>query len=433
MQAETVQGLRLSPQQQRLWLLQGGVSDPVYSSRCALRLEGNLDRRALAAALRMTVERHEILRTAFQLFPGLSLPLQVIREDGRLDLREVDLRGLAPAPRETALSGLSAAVERSAFDLGRGEVLRGWLAALSAEENELVLALPAVCADAATLRNLAMELMEAYAHLRAAGHPGDEDSEPPLQYADITEWQHQLLEGEETADELESRREDWRQRAIPVHLALRAPLENGTSNGGPLHRFAPGSLPVRLDPALEQATAALLAAWEIPAPAFFLACWQMLLQRSTGREDVLVGVLHDGRRHAELRSAMGPLARYVPVHCRLGDELRAREIVDLVRAADAEAERGQERFSWPHMAGPIDPAHPPDFPFCFSAEEGWEHTADGLRISVVRQHGLADSFKLELRCARSDGRFHLDLRYDSQLFSRQAAELFAERLAVLVR
>ena len=88
-----IEGYRLSPQQQHLWLLQQGGA--AYLSQCAVRLAGKLNRELLREALYRVVNRHEILRTTFQRPPGIKLPVQAIGEGSQVLWRFVE----ADAPR----------------------------------------------------------------------------------------------------------------------------------------------------------------------------------------------------------------------------------------------------------------------------------------------------------------------------------------------
>ena len=395
MQSESIQGFRLSPQQRRLWRLLEEGDALAYRQSCVFRLEGEFAREVLAQAWTETVARHEILRTSFSLTPGMSLPVQVVSEDSRLEL--------APGPAEVC------------------DRPRAWLSQLGEGEHELGLELPALHGDLRTLENVAEEL------LRVLARGGDEGNEPPLQFADIAEWQNHLLESEETADAVGRWREHWREREISAQLDWPLPFEE--PGGG---AFQPASAAVPLAPALLADLARLRRDWGVPAPLLFLACWQVLLWRSTGRADVLVGVLHHGRGYEELRAALGPFAHPLPVHVRLRPEMTVRDVLAAARDAFDDAAERQEHFSWEQIDGGAGP--PRFFPACFEAEEAFPaREAAGLRLSRISREGCVDRFKLALALDEGEGEVRLALRYDRGRFRPEEVERLAERLEALLR
>src|SRR5690349_3533864 len=139
---DRIEGVRLSPQQRRLWR----PGEPPSTVRLEADLRGPLDSEALFAALGCAVERHDVLRTGFRVIPGMRTPVQDVGEESCLEVRlEVRLEEAGPG------------------------------------HHVLTLTLPALCGDLRTLRLLLLE---------AAGQ-GVED---PLQYWQYSEWLNDLLD-----------------------------------------------------------------------------------------------------------------------------------------------------------------------------------------------------------------------------------------------
>jgi hypothetical protein len=91
----------VSSTQWRLWFLdQLEPGSPAYNLAAAVRLTGRLDVPALAASLREVVRRHEALRTTFGRQDGD--PVQLVSSEIRLDLPELDLRGVPEEARRLA-------------------------------------------------------------------------------------------------------------------------------------------------------------------------------------------------------------------------------------------------------------------------------------------------------------------------------------------
>src|SRR5688572_8362295 len=116
--------LALSFAQQRLWFLEqlGGMGS-TYHIPMRLRIQGPLDRDALARALDRIVARHEALRTTFPAVDGEPVQRIAPAEESGLRLVEHDLRASAHAEGE--LRRLAADEASAAFDLARGPLLRG--------------------------------------------------------------------------------------------------------------------------------------------------------------------------------------------------------------------------------------------------------------------------------------------------------------------
>ncbi|MER7756257.1 amino acid adenylation domain-containing protein, partial [Kitasatospora sp. NPDC097643] len=237
----------LSFAQQRLWFinrLEG--ADDSYNNPLVLRLRGPLNALALEAAVRDLVARHEALRTVFPERDGE--PRQHIVEDvsGRLALTVHDCRAEGPA------AALAAATGRG-FDVTTDLPVRADLLRIAPEEHVLALTFHHIAVDGSSLAPLLRDLSTAYEARRAGRAPAW--APLPVQYADYTLWQRELLGAEGDPDSLLARQLDyWRGQlaGLPEELALPAdrPRPAVASVEG-------GVVTTELDPDVHRALAAL--------------------------------------------------------------------------------------------------------------------------------------------------------------------------------
>ncbi|MGQ4491435.1 amino acid adenylation domain-containing protein, partial [Streptomyces sp. SAS_281] len=175
----------LSFAQRRLWFLHRmDAAAATYHIPLALQLTGTLDRGALDRALADVVARHESLRTVFEEIGGVPCQRLLEPADVRLRARPAEV----PADE---LPHLLAESARQPFDLAAEPPLRAELFAVAPDEHVLLLVMHHIAADGWSTGPLARDLAEAYA-ARCEGRTADRPA-LPVQYADYTLWQRELL------------------------------------------------------------------------------------------------------------------------------------------------------------------------------------------------------------------------------------------------
>jgi natural product biosynthesis luciferase-like monooxygenase protein/amino acid adenylation domain-containing protein len=318
----------LSFAQERVWffdrLAPGSI---VYNLPVALRIAGGgLRPAALAAALGEIVRRHDALRTGFAASDGD--PEQVVSPFAGLALPRVDLSGL-PGERATAEAGRIEREEgRRPFDLAAGPLLRPFLLRLAADAHTLLLAVHHIVADGWSFGVLGRELAALY----RAAMSGQASPLPPLpvQYSDFAVWQRRWLQGEV----LETLLAAWRRR-LAGHPGV---LELPTDRPRPAEQSFRGAiepLPLAPDLARELRDGIRDLGRRQGATPFMivLSVFQVLLQRYTGQEDLLVGTPIAHRNRSELEGLIGFFVNTLPVRTDLGGDPAFSALLGRVREA----------------------------------------------------------------------------------------------------
>jgi amino acid adenylation domain-containing protein len=366
MNTTVVQGFQLSQQQRRLWFLQRDGAG--YESQLVVRIDGELDSRALYDELCLIVQRSEVLRTTFRTVPGLKVPVQVINEH------------LLPAWRTMAASQVDAIIEeevRAAFNFENGPLVRALLLTLDASHHFLILTMPALIADTGTLERLFIELCDDTDH---AGLP----------YVQYAAWQQELLE----EPDAEEGRQYWRSQKLATLYSQTLPAATTSVT--------------RLE--LNSQLEFISRRYEQTPEIWLLACWQSLLWRLTRVEELLIGYTYDGREFEELKQVLGPLAKSLPVTVRLSANMRFADVLTLAEKTVADARAWQDYFEWESESY---------CPFAFE----FTHWPAPRQFSVYKLYSNVDRFDVKLSCAQNRDSLRLEVRGDARLAGRLNALL----------
>ncbi|HJT56882.1 MAG TPA: amino acid adenylation domain-containing protein, partial [Ktedonobacteraceae bacterium] len=429
MQPAVVKGFRLSLQQARLWSWQ--PEHQLYRALCAVRLEGNLDRDVFEQAVRQVVERHALLRTTFQMVPGMEMPVQVVATHAEVCCPLRCLEDLEETEQAAKLAEHFAAARQKPFDLEYGPLLRVELLRLSAQEHILLLCLPALCADSATLKHLVAEVSQAY----RCQLQEESLAEEPLQYVDVSAWQDELLQ----EDEAEEQRAYWRKIDLTQLASLRLPFTPVTTREhrepGTRQRevFAPHWREVRMEETWQREAQSLAHRLGVSVEAFLLGCWQVLLWRLTGQSPCLLGVACDGRPYEELATVLGLYTRIVPVSTSFAEHSSFERVLTQVNLSLQEAIKRQAYFTWEASTETTNNGQLPFFPISFEFEAWPTSFASGeLHFSLQRRFSCMEPFSLKLSVLQLGQRIQLEIQYDPAHFSSQQVERLSNCLYTLL-
>ncbi|NDJ18574.1 non-ribosomal peptide synthetase [Myxacorys almedinensis] len=405
MQLPTIEGYRLSPQQKHLWSLQQSHPDVPTIAQGVLLCQGALQVETLKTAIEKVIQRHEILRTTFQCLPEMILPLQVIQEKTNLSisvaepLSDYDLSQLELWIQSYLQENSQASFEQSAS-------LRVAIVPLAPQQHLLILSLPSLCADATTLQFLASEISRTYA--------GNFDHEPdePMQYADLAEWQNDLLEAEAT----NCGKTYWQQQFMDLS-GWKLPFERQGLQAAP---FQPRCFTAHLD---AETISQLAQNYNGSIAAVLLTCWQVLLWRMTSRSDITIGVTNAGRKYEDLQYALGLLDKCLPLQSHLEENDLLSQRVQQTAQIMQEAHQWQEYFTGLPLV---------TLPVGFEFAEWSVASMPDLTFSIYQQAVYLNRFKIKLSCIRQSGQLRAEFHYDANLFAADAIAQIANYFQTLL-
>jgi amino acid adenylation domain-containing protein/non-ribosomal peptide synthase protein (TIGR01720 family) len=402
--------------QQQLWLVhQLEPESFAYNIPAFLRLSGNLDVAALERALSTVVRRHEVLRTTFEADPE---PLQVVSPPAPVRLPVADLRALALEDREVEARRLARAALRRPFDLAHGPLLRINLVALEPEEHDLLLVMHHIVSDAWSSEILARELGLLYEGARS----GRSSALPELaiQYADFSDWQRRWLSGAV----LEAEIAHWRQRLDGLTQLLELPADRShpprPSARGAVATFV-------LSPGASTQLQAVARGQGATPFMVFLALFQLLLARSTGSDDVVVGSPVSGRSQAETHELIGCFVNMLALRTELRGALTFSALLERVREVTLAAFTHQD-LPFEKLVSELQPerhlGRNPLFQTLLNVDppavEGGLRPV-GLRLSRIEHGAVVAKFDLALHVTlAADGAFGV-LTYAADLFEGTTA------------
>ncbi|WP_406396450.1 amino acid adenylation domain-containing protein [Streptomyces sp. NBC_00887] len=432
--ADRPERLPLSFSQQRLWFLaQSEGPSATYNVPVAWRLRGQVDADALTAAFRDVVGRHEVLRTTFPVVDGQ--PYQQVTPAAQV-VPEVTVVQAA----ESELAALTDRAARYVFDLAAELPVRAWLFRLGPDECVLVLLMHHIASDGWSLGVLLRDLEAAY-QARLAGH-APQWPDLPVQYADYTLWQRELLGGDQEPDSVLARQMAYWQSAL---ADLPEQLELPFDRPRPAHPSYRGAqITMDLDAELHLALEELARAHQVTLFMVLQAGLAVLLSRSGAGTDIPIGVPVAGRGGDErLYQLVGFLVNTLVLRTDLSGDPSFAELLGRVRDRDLAAYAHQD-VPFERLVEVLNPirssAHHPLFQVMLASDDD---TARQWKIRGLQAQDMpldAGSAKFDLTLTfrprrgpdgTRDGISGV-LEYAADLFDESTVRALAERLVRLL-
>jgi amino acid adenylation domain-containing protein len=396
----------LSSAQKRLFFLyEMDKKSMAYNMPQFIKLSKDFDRDRLTIIVKKLIDRHETLRTYFELIDGE--PFQRIAAEADFEIEVL----------KTDIAELNAAFERmlQPFCLSTPPLMRVGLVETSSDEHFLMIDMHHIITDGIS-KSLLMKDFFAF-------YNNEELPELKLQYKDFSEWQ---LQEEQNANTT-LLRQFWMNEFAENVTALELPAD--------FHRprikdFKGSFVNFELNP-FETKQLKLLAEKEgCTMFMILLAAFNILLSKLSNQENIIVGTPTAGRQHDDLENIIGMFVNTLMLRNYPVSDLSVKEFLSSVRSKTLSCfdhQNYQLETLIDQLKIERDTSRNPLFEVMFSYQnlEHSEFNSPDLAFSFYQGEDAISQFDLTLSAFDKGAQISLNFEYATALFKKETIERFS--------
>ncbi len=292
----------------------------IYNVCLAYHVAIKIEPKVLTNAVRMLIERHEILRTKFAMRDG-----EIFQKVCSVDEVNVPIEYPTESDMDYIETGL-----KLPFMLDSGLLMRIWVVDKGHASTLVVISVHHIAFDGWSAKILMPELIEIYAALVSNRQP---DLVPlSIQYKDYAYWEQQRSGEERSAIGKAFWYQYLKSLPAPISLATDFDRPDNRKGAGKIVRFSLSSSSKKGLDRISQAEG-------VSKFSIGLTLLQLLLYRYTSQQDFFIGVPSTLRQVQDLENQIGYYVSMLPVRCQLKandnfyDALyRTRDVVNELQA-----------------------------------------------------------------------------------------------------
>jgi amino acid adenylation domain-containing protein len=413
--------------QREIWAAarMGADASCAFNESSSLRFVGRLDIETLSAALKDLVQRHEALRTTFSP-DGASLLVAV---EFAVSLDVEDLADLDVAARQARADRIRTEEVETAFDLEQGPLLRTRLVRLAANHHILILTAHHSICDGWSTGVLLRELAALYSARRAST---DVSLPPPNPFSAYAFKELARAGSEEDLGD---------ERHWVAQFAGHVPVLELPTDGPrpPLRSYHSARVDRTLDTALVTGLKAIARSASASFFSTLLSGFDVLLNRLTGQDDLIVGIATAGQLGTGMTDVVGHCVNTLPIRAHVDPDASFRSLLGQVRTSMLDATEHQ-LYTFGRLLQQLplmrDPARAPLVSILFNLDSGIPDEAlcfEGLETHFESNPRSYENFELFVNTVEQDGCLSIECQYNTDLFSAETVTRWLESYEVLLR
>lgn len=313
----------LSSQQKRLYAIHQIDSESInYNIFNGVRIQGKLDKNLVSKAFETIINRHEALRTSFELVD--NEPVQIIhdRVESPVKFIKMSIEELEEHKKTFV----------KPFNLNLAPLMRIEIIELSEEEHILLMDVHHIVSDGMSMGYIIKEFSALY--------NGHELAEVKRQYKDYAVWQQNKLK----VDGFNTQKNYWKdnfQGKLPV---LDLPVDYERKS---VQSFNGDRVKLSFDKEFSDKLYNFTSSHGITLYMLLMASCGVLLSKYTTQEEMLIGSPISGRSHTEFDGTVGMFVNTVVIRNRPQSNKKVIDYIDEIKDSVYNAYENQDyQFEW---------------------------------------------------------------------------------------
>jgi surfactin family lipopeptide synthetase A len=415
----------LSSAQKRLYVLeQLKGAGAVYNLPWAATTDGILDKERIQAILNIVCNRHDSLRTYFELEEGEPVQKILKTVDFKVEYGE-SLQELDTDNKEMSDAMLAGIVKPfvKPFDLSKAPLLRVVIIRFANKKSLLMFDMHHIISDGVSMSLLIKDI--------AALYSGQALPEQKLQYKDYTSWQEDFTK----SDLLKKQEAYWLNRFSGDLPVLNMPVDYPRP---PFQCFEGGRLCFTAGKELKDALKEYAANSGATIFMVLLAAYNVALHKYTGQEDIIVGSPVTGRKRLELSNILGMFVNTIALRNFPVRDMTFSYFLESVKMNCLQAYENQD-YLFEDLIDKLevkrDLGRNPLFDTMFSmlvVNSKAVEIAD-LKLKHVEVDHSVSKFDLALSAAEEEDRIDFILEFSTRLFQFETMERFCRHFLTILQ
>ncbi|NFI52313.1 amino acid adenylation domain-containing protein [Clostridium botulinum] len=391
-------------------------SSITYNIPILLEINGKIDFERIRLTILELVEKHEALRTNFELTENGIIQKICNMEDLRFDIEEIEINSTTNIEED-----LRSFIRP--FNLSKAPLLRVGIAKLEEEKSIIVFDVHHIVSDGVSIQILVKEFMSIYS--------GIEKSQMKIQYKDYVIWHNK----KQLSKEYKKQEEYWLSTFKEKVSALNLPTDYSrplkpTFNGDEINFKLNNEEIYKLRQIARESNTTMYTV--------LLSGFNILLSKYTGSRDIIVGTPVAGRNHVDLNNIIGMFVNNLVIKSDVNPKVSYKEYLNQLKNTMIDAYENQE-YQYDQLVEKVEF----DREFCNSSifnvmfiMQNMNHTKLHIEGVNVREYELKNNkakFDLTLTAFEENDKIFFTLNFATELYKKETIYRMIEHYKNIMR